>query len=299
MVDISHNVIQAAQGFVPLQDVTLFSGKASPTTMKLFMPRINGREFDYIAMKDSLLEALTDYSLSRRTIQRYIDRQNYRHMTDEARAKFRTYLQNKGELGEFILFVLLEGHLHAPKILSKMALKTDNNDYVKGSDGVHFLRLSSGRYHIIFGESKLYTDLTSGFHDAFRSISTFISSGKEDELRLISSQIDNEGFDDEDKEIITQLLYPARAKADFKSSDAFGIFVGFEITVPDEKLRLKEDDFERWIKQLITSEVTSRVATIERQIENQQLQGKNFYVYLMPFTNLDETRGKLLEGLVS
>jgi hypothetical protein len=92
VVDISQNVVQAAQGFVRLQDVTLFSGKASPTTMKLFMPRLNGREFDYIAMKDSLLEALTDYSLSRRTIQRYIDRQNYRHMTDEARAKFRTYL---------------------------------------------------------------------------------------------------------------------------------------------------------------------------------------------------------------
>lgn len=299
MVDISQNVVQAAQGFVPLEDVDLFSGEASPTTMKLFMPRLNGREFDYIAMKDSLLEALTDYSLSRKTIQRYINCHNYRHMTDEARAKFRTYLQNKGELGEFVLFVLLEGHLHAPKILSKMALKTDNNDYVKGSDGVHFLKLPNGRYHIIFGESKLYTDLTSGFRDAFKSISTFISSGKEDELRLISSQIDNEGFDDEDKKIITQLLYPAKAKADFKSSDAFGIFVGFEITVPDEKLRLEEDDFERWIVQLISSEVTSRVATIERQIESQGLQGKNFYVYLMPFTNLDETRGTLLEGLVS
>lgn len=44
--------------------------KPNETCLQLFMPKINGHEFNYSAMKDSLLEVLIDFALIRATIQK-------------------------------------------------------------------------------------------------------------------------------------------------------------------------------------------------------------------------------------
>ena len=69
------------------------------------------------------------------------------------------YKRQDGELGELLLFCFLESQLKAPKILSKLELKTTSGLYVNGADGVHFLKLEDGNYQLIFGESKMYVDI--------------------------------------------------------------------------------------------------------------------------------------------
>ena len=60
---------------------------------------------------------------------------------------------------KLLLFCFLESQLKAPKILSKLELKTTSGLYVNGADGVHFLKLEDGNYQLIFGESKMYVDI--------------------------------------------------------------------------------------------------------------------------------------------
>lgn len=50
----------------------------------------------------------------------------------KVQSQFRTPEKKSGEGGEVILCSLLEGHLGAPKILSKMELKTSSQHYVHG-----------------------------------------------------------------------------------------------------------------------------------------------------------------------
>jgi hypothetical protein len=51
-------------------------------------------------------------------------------LSKKARGKFIDYINNKGgELGELLLYCFLESHLKAPKILSKLELKTSTNHY--------------------------------------------------------------------------------------------------------------------------------------------------------------------------
>lgn len=302
MVEISEAVEAAVKWFEPLEDIRLFENEPSPTNMKIFMPKINGRKFDYETMQDVLIEPITDYVLTRKSLRKYRENNHYQHMTRASRKAFKEASDNKGELGELILYVLLEGHLKAPKILSKMSLKTSPNDYVKGCDGVHFRKLESGRYHLIFGESKLYEDLTSGFREAFESIEAFRNDHVAFEKQLISRHIDDEEFDENDLTVIKQLLYPYYTdtiELNTKCSDAYGIFIGFEISVDEDKKSLSEDDFEIWIKSFVSGEIRKRVNTIQKQIEKAKLKGESFYVYLMPFTELDTTREKLMEDLTS
>ncbi|MGP5431578.1 HamA C-terminal domain-containing protein [Enterococcus malodoratus] len=309
MISISQKAIDAVKSFEFLKDLELFEGQGNSTTMHIFMPRLNGREFDFEDFQANLLEVVVDFSLSRSTVKKYEADRKWQQMSKEARQKFRDYTSNTGELGELILYTFLEGHLSAPQILSKMSLKTTSGDYTKKSDRIHFVKEdNSERYHLIFGEAKMYQDISSAFKNAFQSISIH-QDGKDFEKSLISSQIDSELMNDEDKQFVTDILYPSRTKTDVKVSDAFGIFIGFEIDDARGKT-LSEDEYESWVKNEIGSIIQKRIKTIERYLSDEwdftensktyhktSLIGKYFYVYLMPFTNLNENRKRITKGV--
>ncbi|RUT40366.1 DUF1837 domain-containing protein [Paenibacillus anaericanus] len=272
--------------------------------LELFTCPINANQFDYSSMVESLIESVADFSISRKTKEKY--QGSPMTLSQKAREKFRNYKENKGELGEFLLFCFLEGHLNAPKILSKLELKTSTNMYVNGSDGIHFLKLPSGDYQLIFGESKLYDDLTTGLRDAFQSINDFLKeenqkgeekSGISYEKSLLSTSVFRETWTTEEELFIEQLIYPTNDRS-FEVDDAFGIFVGFEINLDDKQRRLPNDKFRTMIDEHINELVAKKITNIENYIDQHELFGYNFYVYTMPFLDIDLSRMKILESLI-
>ena len=182
--------------------------------LDLFLLPINARNFDYNSVSDNLMESVADYALSWKIRDKYKDKAMT--LSRKAREKFKEAAKNDGELGELLLFCFLEGHLDAPKILTKLELKTSNQLYVNGSDGVHLKKLSDKKYQLIFGESKTYDDLNRAFDNAFKSIGAFVNeinakgndkSGINFEKGLISSNIESDIFEkDEDYNDISQLI---------------------------------------------------------------------------------------------
>ena len=108
------------------------------------------------------------YAISRKVKKQYSNRPG--SLSKKARTKFKEYSKNDGEL---LLFCFLESQLKAPKILSKLELKTTSGLYVNGADGVHFLKLEDGNYQLIFGESKMYVDIKKAFDNALKSLYEF------------------------------------------------------------------------------------------------------------------------------
>ena len=136
--------------------------------LNIFMININANEFDYRLLEENLRDPIISYAISRKVKEKYKDQAGT--LVHKAKEKFIAYFQNDGELGELLLYCFLESHLKAAKILSKLELKTSNKKYVNGSDGVHYLKLPNGNYQLIFGESKMYTDLYEAIGEAFKSI---------------------------------------------------------------------------------------------------------------------------------
>ena len=68
-----------------------------------------------------------------------------------------------GELGEILLYLFLEQDLQAPKLFSKVELKSSTNDYVKGADGIHFKfrndSVGNKILQLVVGEAKIKNDL--------------------------------------------------------------------------------------------------------------------------------------------
>lgn len=264
--------------------------------LDLFSLRINANDFDYEKLQANLLEPLIDFSLSRAVKNEYQNKPA--KLSREARSKFINYINNKGELGELLLYSFLESHLKAPKILSKLELKTSTSHYVNGADGVHFLKLKNGDYQIIFGESKTEAGIVKGITEAFKSIYHFKNeinekgnekSGLPYERSLISRQLGNETFSEDEKEFIKSIIYPSRNE-NFYVDDAFGIFIGYEIKIDDIDKKLPNSEFRNKIKLQIIKEVKSRFKHISNKIEEYNLFGHNFYIYFLPITNLNESR---------
>lgn len=273
--------------------------------LDLFLLPINARNFDYNSVSDNLMESVADYALSRKIRDKYKDKAMT--LSKKAREKFKEAAKNDGELGELLLFCFLEGHLGAPKILTKLELKTSNQLYVNGSDGVHLKKISEQKYQLIFGESKTHSDLKGAFDNAFKSISEFINevnakgddkSGINFEKGLISSNVESDIFEKDDEEILNVLLYPEKKNYNFCLDDAFSIFIGYEIDIKDEQTRYSNDEFPTEIERKIINQIEAYKNNIHRLIKKYGLIGHTFYVFIMPFTNIDESRKKILKKVL-
>lgn len=161
---------------------------------------------------------------------------------------------------------------------------------------------------MIFGESKTYTELTRAFENAFKSIYEFVNemnskgdskSGIEYERGLISSNMEQMIFDEDDEDILNLLLYPEnKPSSDVRLDDAFSIFIGYEIDITKEKEELSNDEFPDKIEEKIITQIENYKNEIYELIKEYELIGYTFYIFVMPFTDIDKNRKKILKRVI-
>ncbi|WP_068597202.1 DUF1837 domain-containing protein [Vaginella massiliensis] len=269
--------------------------------LNLHILKIENNQFCYPELVNHLRNHFISFSLSRKEIQDFEKDRRYGELYTKAASKFRDYNVNDGEAGELLLYCFLESHLKAPKILTKLEIKLSSKDYAKVSDGVHLLKVTNNDYHLIFGESKLEQKLTTSISNAFKSIHDFTTRDKSninDEIGLLSSQLCKEAFDEDLYQFLKSVIMPkANSEQPITKNNAFAIFAGFEINPTDEEKRLSNSDFLKTIKEQIKEEVRGKMEHIKKKIEEYNLHGYTFYVYVFPFMRLDETRKDIIKKI--
>ena len=130
----------------------------------------------------------------------------------------------KGELGELILFVLLDVYFKAPKLLSKVSLKTSRRMPVFGADAVHG-QFHEGKFRIYLGESKLHAKFKSAATDAVKSIEN-AKAKYEEEFDLLDSYLDFPDIDDELASALLELINPF-SENDLVDAIYSPCFIGF------------------------------------------------------------------------
>ena len=245
--------------------------------LNVFMLKISNNQFNYGNLSEELENALITYALSRHTCNELIEQKKFGNLASQAREKLRRAKSNTGELGELLLYCLLESHLHAPKLLTKLELKTASNEYVKGADGVHLLKIDDASYQMVFGESKLHGDLKSGIISAFESIKTML---------------DNDSY-----EILKKILIPSENDENLNLDNSFGVFLGFDISMSDDERRVNNAEFRTNISEKVKSSINKIVPTINELLKKNEFIGYNFYFYILPFSDLDKTRSEIINRL--
>ena len=274
--------------------------------LKFFCPLIDANSLSYERLIISLRDAAGHYCLSRRTWDEYVKRPM--QLSHLVREKFRELSNNSGEIGELLLFSFLETDLKAPKLLTKMELKTNPNMYFNGADGVHYLRLEDGNYQLIFGESKVYDDLSKGISAALDSIKAFKNDAIKDdesgsikgitfEKGLLSACIGQETYSDEERDFLKSLIYP-KASSQYTVDTAFAVFVLYNLEIEDKQKKQSNSEFRQWLFNGIKQEINKMIPDILRRIEYRGLIGHSFYFYLVPFEKLATNRQEVLAKAV-
>ncbi|MED1780013.1 DUF1837 domain-containing protein [Bacillus subtilis] len=268
--------------------------------LNLHIIRILNNQFAIKPLIQELLNYMITFCLSKKEYKSLIEEERYGELAKLAQERFKDYESNEGEFGELLLYCFLESHLEAPKLLTKMNLKTSHNDYVKGADGVHLLKLSESNYQIVFGESKMYKTFKEGLRNAFSSINNFINHKKNNihfEINLVNTHFDQEIEDEQTYEEIKRIIFPSAQEDEINTNHAFGIFVGFNLELDPKIKRLPNTDFQDVVRGMVRELVNKEYEFIEKQIEKYDLYGYTFYIYSIPFIDIDKVRKDAIKKL--
>ncbi|WP_342674100.1 HamA C-terminal domain-containing protein [Klebsiella pneumoniae] len=162
---------------------------------------------------------------------------------------------------------------------------------------MHLLEIDNN-YQLIFGESKMYSDLLEGAREAFDSIADFKANGLGFERGLIDTHVINEMVTEEGYETIKSILLPSGNNGP-NLDLAFGVFLGFELPVSDTQLSMRNNEFRDWTYSLVKNNASRVIDTIEKRIIKHKLFGHDFHIYIVPFTDIDITRKKLIQEMLT
>ena len=257
--------------------------------LNVFMLKISNNQFNYGNLSEELENALITYALSRHTCNELIEQKKFGNLASQAREKLRRAKSNTGELGELLLYCLLESHLHAPKLLTKLELKTASNEYVKGADGVHLLKIGDASYQMVFGESKLHGDIKTMLDNDLDKMRY--------EVHLVNTNLLKETVSEDSYEILKKILIPSENDENLNLDNSFGVFLGFDISMSDDERRVSNAEFRTIISEKVKSSINKIVPTINEQLKKNEFIGYNFYFYILPFSDLDKTRTEIINRL--
>lgn len=256
--------------------------------------KLKSNSFDYKNLIKYLENASVYYALPKKRIEELKSEGLFNDLVEESRGKFKSSEYNEGEGGELISYCINEDVLRAPKILSKLKLKTNNEDYVKGADGVHLLKLDDSTYEVIFAESKMYKDLKQAVNKAFESIDRFISGDAIDfEITTLATNLSGE-FEDIDADFISKYILPS--KSNVTHHTAFSIFIGFNIDNDlDKSLAYKV--YEQQMVDKVRKAIQDEVDHISSKVSDPNRRAYSFYIYLIPFENIEDFRKDIIKGV--
>lgn len=275
--------------------------KGRNNTLRLFMLHTENKLFNYDELYDYILPNIVKYVFSRKRLASIEDDpQKQTTIILEALNHLRPVENEKdkgagGELGEILLYLFLEQDFKAPKLFSKVELKTNSQDYVKGSDAIHFKFRKNDQgvsiMQLIIGEAKIKNDLKEGIKEAFKSINTYLTSNIQDR-NLLDTHLMNQIVDEDEAQIIKEYITAIPRK---KKETVFGIFVGYSVEYCGKSD--SSDEYDQKIIEENKKQVLNMRQNIISQISKYKVSNYEFNFYFLPFNDAMRDRKTIMKQL--
>lgn len=290
--------------FIPIEhDFSL--ELANQNSLNIYHLRTENRKFKYEDLTNFCVGNLSQYIFNRKTVKQAKSSADIQILYNRGRKQLRE-VRNKndngagGELGELLLYLFLENCLNAPKLLSKMEIKTTRNQYVYGADGLHLYitkdKNGNPLYQFIIGEAKIKNDILDATRVAFDSIRKSIDE-IDIETALVSEEILKEVCTEEEAKKLMEVILPSEDIEDkFTTREkAIGLFIGY---TGDYNEDIDNSTWNKIINEKIKKDIERAVDTIKKKIEALSLKGYSFYCYYLPFNNAEEDRRTIMDNII-
>jgi len=211
----------------------------------------------------------------------------------QARDLFRL-TDKTGQVGELLIYFLIEAVLGAPQALKKMPLSTNPMEERKGSDGIH-LRWDEADevLEIIFAESKIWSSFSGALADAFKSIDSFHDSRtKQHEINCFTA-----GFSALSSDLQERVISYVDGENASHSRHVHAFLIGFDWAeykcLDDGRRTAFVREFEaRYLKWASTHK-----GLINEKLRNTKHKHLHFEMFMLPFQDVEAFRRWFLEAL--
>lgn len=258
---------------------------------KIFMLDVDSNSFDYKQIKDFIKLNICRYVYSRSELNKYTVDDNIEAVQHDAINAYKKRTTDKittNHFNELMLYSFLECVLDAPKIYSKMELQSLTKTYDSASAGIHLLFMRKGItpfYQMVFGATNTSNDLKTAVDNAFNQIIN-IKESKEMEYKLVEGTIMNIVPDKEMGDKLEEIMIPKKASGIRKPSTAFGIFLGYTISIKDAS-SLSDFEYLDELKKNMEKDIIDSLPYIEAKIKSFHLESHSFYFYVLPLNDAD------------
>lgn len=282
------------------------SSSSAIQKVNLYVLNNNKFSFDYEGLINLIRNNLVNYVFNRKAYRQFVEGEELQSATIQAQRKLIAIQEGEetknfgsgGELGEILLYIFFESFLHAPKLLSKVELKTNDNDYIKGFDGIHYKIKSYDKYNayqIVYGEAKIKDDLKEAITDAFDSLKICFNR-RETEFNLIDGKLLNEVVENEEQiNILKKIFIPKYrdAGSDIETENAFGIFIGYTFEHLTDGNKLPKENIDTKIKSDLQSVKELIIKTIKTMPETDS----DYHIFFLPFNNAVKDKHRIMQQI--
>lgn len=211
--------------------------------------------------------------------------------------KTRAETGRSGELGEMLLYMLIEWALKAPIVACKMYLKTAQQMPVHGTDGIH-LGCEGDNLVLYWGESKLHATLASALDDISSSISTLVSSPEKynNEIRIIRANLNLDGVDEMGRAALKDYFNPYKPESN-KLLHGYACLAGFDSKLYSAVESYSPDVCDDAFRKKYEERIEPACNLIIKKVKAAGLDNYRFTYFLLPFPSVDVARQKFQEKL--
>ena len=202
-----------------------------------------------------------------------------------------------GEIGDLLLFHILEIFEEAVQVVNKMSLKTSGKMHYHGYDAIHFGIKEDIRV-LYLGEAKFGKSFNKTLTEAISSIKGFQQDEKNQfEIKLALGNLSND-IPDKYRNEIKNYLDP-RNQDLTNYSQTYAIFLGYEL---EEFLQLEKDYSGKMllekINEVYRENVLNYAQSIIKKIQSEELlANKRFIFFLLPFKNIKGAKKHFFRGI--
>lgn len=264
---------------------------ALPNTSTMRTYRLNAENcvFVYDGLNDFLLDHIGNYIYSRAQIDSFETTGKThsiaRRAIDLLKKVYNFDEDSIGdELGDILLYFLLEGKLLAPKLFSKIEL-TQNGGSIANSYGVHLLPLDNSRFQMVYGKSRIDDGIRGAIDNAFEYIE-MIRSGGMSSYQIVDSGILEKAYDQKTTEFLKKILKPQKNGVFSADTKAFGIVLGYSLGLKTEEMT--HDEFLDVMAKKMEKDILAHTDYIINKIKVAKLTTHSFYVYALPFNDAND-----------
>lgn len=211
--------------------------------------------------------------------------------------------KESGDLGEIVLWMLIEGVLGVPKVLSKHPHKTNVNMPNFGTDAVHArLSPSDSCLELYVGESKLRTSLNSSIGSVIESFESYITGHGgnvplDQDVYLIDQYA---AKDTHDLTFLTTLEKFCRPGSSTRGSAKFNfcVFTGYDSQVLEGMDELAFDKLKAALEERYQVEMKNASEKIERRVVgNNVIRRLRIVWFVLPFQSVRQFEEEVIQAI--